>query len=227
MKVLKLVSQIIFIACLPLLFLTLSITTAFNAPGMYNHSFNKFDIAQVTGISNAELESAGRQLIDYFNSNQELADVTVIKNAEPFSLFNEREILHLKDVKALVNLNYAVMTFSAIYILGYLAIFLALAFSEWRKVLYQVIAGSVLTLAVIAMTGILALMDFNWLFLQFHLISFSNDLWLLDPAKDYLIMMFPEGFWFDAAFFIAGLTSATALLTGACACWLAYRRRNN
>jgi uncharacterized membrane protein len=30
-------------------------------------------------------------------------------------------------------------------------------------------------------------------------VSFSNNLWLLDPQKDYLIMMFPEGFFNDAA----------------------------
>ena len=40
-------------------------------------------------------------------------------------------------------------------------------------------------------------------FRYFHLISFTNDLWILDPRRDYLIMMFPQGFFFDSTMFIA------------------------
>jgi uncharacterized membrane protein len=42
--------------------------------------------------------------------------------------------------------------------------------------------------------------------------SFSNDLWLLDPSKDYLIMMFPQGFFFDAAVFIIATIIIEALV---------------
>ncbi|MDD2471668.1 MAG: DUF1461 domain-containing protein, partial [Dehalococcoidales bacterium] len=55
------------------------------------------------------------------------------------------------------------------------------------------------------------------------LISFSNDLWLLDPAKDYLIMMFPQGFWADAALLVAALTAGGAFLTGSASGILTYR----
>jgi uncharacterized membrane protein len=35
---------------------------------------------------------------------------------------------------------------------------------------------------------------------------------LLDPATDYLIMMFPEGFFFDAAILIVATIIATAIV---------------
>jgi integral membrane protein (TIGR01906 family) len=214
MKFLHLISKIIFIVCLSILFITTGIAIAFNAPQVYQHSFDKYNIEQVTGIENSELTKAGHQLIDYFNSGDELIDVTVIKDGEPFTLFNEREILHLKDVKTLVILNYALLVFSGIYILGYCAITFALVPSYWHKILHQLILGSLLTLMMIAVIGILALMDFNWLFRQFHLISFANDLWLLDPATDYLIMMFPGGFWLDAVIIVASLAAGLAMLAG-------------
>jgi integral membrane protein (TIGR01906 family) len=58
---------------------------------------------------------------------------------------------------------------------------------------------------VIGITGLLvvwSLIDFNSLFYLFHLISFSNDLWILDPTRDYLIMMFPQRFFYDSAIFM-------------------------
>ncbi len=50
--------------------------------------------------------------------------------------------------------------------------------------------------------------------MQFHLLSFTNDLWQLDPRRDYLIMMYPQGFFRDATIAIGGLTLALAML-----CW--------
>ena len=58
-------------------------------------------------------------------------------------------------------------------------------------------------------------MGFEGLFLKFHEISFSNDFWLLDRSKDFLIMMFPENFFLDATLWIVGSTIIEAvLLTG-------------
>ena len=34
----------------------------------------------------------------------------------------------------------------------------------------------------------------------FHHLFFDNDLWILDPAKDNLINLLPEGFFSDTAF---------------------------
>jgi len=48
------------------------------------------------------------------------------------------------------------------------------------------------------LVGVLSLMDFDALWTRFHQIAFRNDLWQLDPSKDYLIMLFPEPFWFTA-----------------------------
>ena len=47
---------------------------------------------------------------------------------------------------------------------------------------------------------------FDRLFIAFHLISFSNDLWQLDPSRHMLIAMFPQNFFFDATLIVAVLT---------------------
>ena len=62
--------------------------------------------------------------------------------------------------------------------------------------------------------GVGIALNFNRLFHLFHIISFSNEFWMLDPASDYLIMLFPQGFWFDATLFSALLTIALAVVLG-------------
>jgi integral membrane protein (TIGR01906 family) len=74
--------------------------------------------------------------------------------------------------------------------------------------------GSGITLALTLALGLGAFLNFNQLFLQFHLISFANEFWLLDPTKDYLIMLFPQGFWYDAALFCGGITTGLAVILG-------------
>ena len=95
------------------------------------------------------------------------------------------------------------------------------------KVAWLYLAGGVLTLALLLLVGLLALTGFEGLFLAFHRISFSNDLWQLNQNTDFLLMMFPQAFWFDATMRVAGgavIGALTAIvLPGG---YLLYRRWN-
>jgi len=51
--------------------------------------------------------------------------------------------------------------------------------------------------------------DFSRMFTVFHLVAFDNPFWLLDPLTDYLVMLFPYGFWQDM-FLIAGASTGLA-----------------
>ena len=67
-------------------------------------------------------------------------------------------------------------------------------------------------MGLVALVGLISLVAFDQLFLLFHRVSFANDFWQLDPRRDFLVMMFPEGFWLDATFFVAFLTLGGAAL---------------
>src|SRR5581483_1488142 len=88
-------------------------------------------------------------------------------------------------------------------------------------------AGAAVTLGGIGLLGALAATDFSELFIQFHLLSFSNDLWLLDPRTDNLIRLFPQEYFLDAALRIVVFTLFQALMLGAAGLigMLATRRR--
>ena len=65
-----------------------------------------------------------------------------------------------------------------------------------------------------AVIGIASLVDFNAVFVRFHHIFFDNDLWIFDPAEDYMIRMLPEGLFYDFVMRIGGffLVMLAALL---------------
>ncbi len=215
MKFLSITARWLFILCLPILLLTASIGWAANSLWLYKYGFHKYDVGSTTGLADSQLENAAMGLISYFNSDEEYITLTIVKNGEPFQLFNQREVAHLKDVKGLIRLGYQVLLGTLIYALGYGGVSLFWRRRRyWRRLAWRVVGGSSLTLALMLTLGLGTLLDFDWLFLRFHLLSFANDLWQLDPTRDYLIMLFPQGFWYDATLLCALATAVGAVVLG-------------
>jgi integral membrane protein (TIGR01906 family) len=69
--------------------------------------------------------------------------------------------------------------------------------------------------ALVMLVGILSVLDFEALWTRFHQVAFRNDLWQLDPTRDYLIMLFPEPFWFTATIRMATSVAIGTLLLAA------------
>jgi len=215
LKIFSIISRWLFILCLPAMLLTTSICIAVNFQGLYEYGFSKYNIEQKTGLEDTELEKVAGGLIRYFSSGEESIDITVLKDGQPFVLFNQKEVAHLRDVKGLIQLDYWVMLWTSIYALLYAGANLFWRGQKYRQQLAQaVLYGSGLSLSLMLLLGLMALFNFKGFFLQFHLISFTNDLWQLDPTKDYLIMLFPQGFWYDATIFFALLSIGLATLLG-------------
>ena len=211
-RIARIVAAVIFVALMPLLLITSSVRFVINLPALYSYGFDRYDIAEYTRIERTDLIAAGAQIRDYFNNDEEnLIIRTYVGGVLVESLYNEREIHHMRDVKALVRGVYLVQMLVLLYIAAYIAVGFWLRRAEfWGTLGRDVSGGGKLTLGLVITVGLLALVGFNRLFLLFHLISFSNDFWMLDPRRDYLIAMFPQGFFFDATMLIAFCTIAAA-----------------
>ena len=214
----KIIAQWLFILCLPVLLLTASVSGAMNCRWLYQYGFNKYDIGRVTGLAPAELKKAADGLIHYFNSGEENINVVVTKDGQPFVLFNEREAAHLKDVKWLFRLVYKLLLGTLIYFLLYISLTWARR-QDRRRLAKGLLFGGGLTLLLMLVLGIIIATNFDQFFLEFHLLSFANDFWQLNPATDYLIMLFPQGFWFDATLVCALGTAAGAIILGGLGWW--------
>ena len=211
MKILGNITKWLFILSLPALLVSATIAFEFNSLWLYKNGFQKYNVSQTTDLDEAELEKAATGLISYFNSDEEYISLTVVKDGQPFELFNQREVAHLKDVKALVRLNYRLLLGTAIYVGAYAGICLFWRRRRyWRQTAWGTAIGSSITLGMIIAMGIGAMLNFQELFLQFHFLAFTNELWMLDPTQDYLIMLFPEGFWYDAGMLFGQITAWVA-----------------
>jgi integral membrane protein (TIGR01906 family) len=223
--VVRIAAKWLFIICLPVLLLTASVSGAVNSHWLYKYGFGKYGVSQSTGLEQSELEKAANGLIDYFNSADETISLTVIKDGAPLTLFNEREAAHLRDVRGLIRMVYWLFLGTLIYALVYVGIGL-FWWRDRRRLARGLVGGGCLTLILMVALGLGTLFNFDRLFLQFHLISFANELWMLDPTTDYLIMLFPRGFWYDASLFCALATAVGAVILGGVGGWyLIYREK--
>ncbi|MDP3879125.1 MAG: TIGR01906 family membrane protein [Dehalococcoidales bacterium] len=215
MKVPGIAARWLFALCLPLLLVSTGIGWLVNSPWLYHYGFEKYGVSRTTGLSGTELDKAARGLIAYFNSDEEYIDLTVMKDDEPFVLFNQREVIHLKDVKGLFRLDHQIFLWTLTYVVSYGGVSLLWRRRRyWPQLARGLVMGSGFTLALMLTMGAAILLGFDQLFLQFHLLSFANDLWQLDPSRDYLIMLFPAGFWYDAALFCVLAIAGMAVVLG-------------
>ena len=183
-------------------------------PALYSYGFSKYDIPSHAGIELPELISVGRQIREYFNNKEEFLNVTVNRFGTPvINLYNSREILHMKDVKFLVKGTYRLQELSGLII----ALFTIYGLvtdkrSFFSRVGVYCLSAGLITLAVVSLAGIISLVGFEQAFIVFHKISFTNDLWQLNPHTDMLLIMFPQGFFFDTTMLIAALTVVESII---------------
>jgi integral membrane protein (TIGR01906 family) len=230
MKILMILARCLFVICLPVLLLTATIAGAVNCNWLYTHGFEKYDVRQSLAdnglnLTDADMAGIARGFIHYFNSNEEYISLTVQQDGKAVPLFNTDETIHFKDVKGLFRFDYDVLLGTFIYCLAFsiLSVF-------WRKepnrmkLAGNTIIGSVVTLGLMLLMGIGTLVNFDTLFYDFHLIAFSNNFW---SVEGNMLLLFPDGFWYDAAVYIVITIAVLALLLGGISwAYLARTKRN-
>ncbi|MHB0868030.1 MAG: TIGR01906 family membrane protein [Chloroflexota bacterium] len=209
---LKGIAAVLFVISLPILFGTISLRWLVSDTGWYRSNFVKYGVSARTRISPEELGRSAEEISRYLLLKRDDVDLRVRIGNDTRPLFGERELVHMLDVQKLLGSFYTLQMAAAGYSLLYLgASRLWLREGYWRSLGNKLRWGGGLTLGLFGGFGLLSMFSFDDLFLQFHLISFDNDLWMLDPTRDNLIMMFPQGFWYDSAIRLALATGAQAL----------------
>lgn len=213
MAVVRGLATALFVLAIPLALIGTNVRYLANEGRVYEYAIDQYNAPSSTGIARGELVRASTDLRNYFNNNVGFFNTTVKQGGREVPLFNERETLHLKDVKALFHWTFALQEIALVYIMAYVVgVFVWARERSLRTLAFHTLAGGVLTIGIVAALAGLALGGFEQTFERFHTIAFSNDLWLLDPRTDHLIQMFPEGFWFDVTMFLGLLTLGEAVI---------------
>lgn len=209
----RFLATLLFVLAVPTALVTTNIRFLANEPSIYRYAIDQYDAVQTTGIDRAQLIRAGGEIRAYFGNGQDTLAIRVQENGREVSLFNPRETAHMKDVKDRMQLMNRVQEFSVLYLLIYItAVVLWAREVSPRGLAKGVIAGSVLALVAIAAAGVLSFAGFDSAWADFHRLIFSNDFWLLNPATDRLIQIFPPPFWENIVFLIGMLIAAESAL---------------
>ena len=179
----------------------------------YLSEFARYHVGAVTGLSNEDLGRVAHAFVTYFQSPPGRLDIVVNLPEGPQPLLNEREIAHMIEVQGLMHRIFFIWTWSMVTLVISGGIIVAADQSSGgRAVLIASVLGGALAVLTVGALTVASMVNFEQLFWQFHLISFTNDFWLLDPLRDRLIQLYPEGFFYDAALRIALVTVAGGAL---------------
>lgn len=214
MKIVRAVARWLLICCVPLFIIASNIRWGVNEIRVYEYAIDTYQIDRVSGIAKPELMKVYQHLIDYYNSKVDSPQVAVSKAGKKLDIFSEKEVVHLQDVKGLMQLDYAVQIATLIIMVICILALLLWLRDSWRKVVKGLWWGSVVTFGLMIFLALWAVFGFEQLFLLFHLVSFSNEFWIIDSGEGSFIKLFPGGFFYDVALFGFAAVIAESLILG-------------
>ena len=185
----------------------------YGIPGYYEKEYTKYHVLDDRGIDMTmkDLLQVTDEMMAYLRGNREDLHVMTVIGGESREFFNEREIAHMEDVRALFLEGLLVRRIMAVLAV---TLILFIALRRKKDTVYILArsfqAGSAVIAALVLVLGLVISTDFTKYFTIFHLIFFDNDLWILDPSTDLLINIVPEPFFVDTALSI-GLMFAVPL----------------
>ena len=164
---------------------------------VYRQEYEKYDVLSDLNMSMDDAMDVTRQMMAYLRGEGDTLSVITTVDGREQDFFNEQDRFHMGEVRDLfiggLNIRTGALVIAVLCIL-----FLILTKADLKKTVpagYQ--AALAVTAAALLFLGIACAVDFNAVFVKFHHIFFDNDLWIFDPAEDYMIRMLPEGLFFD------------------------------
>lgn len=164
---------------------------------VYRQEYEKYDVLSDLDMTMEDVMYVTREMMAYLRGEGDTLSVITTVEGREQDFFNEQDRFHMREVRELFIGGLNIRTGScAVIVLCIL--FLWFTKADLKKIIpggYQ--AALSVTVVALVLLGVLCAADFNSVFVKFHHIFFDNDLWIFDPAEDYMIRMLPEGLFFD------------------------------
>lgn len=203
--ILTLVLKIIAALVLTIVLVLTNLEIIVSNKNYFDMQYQRYDVYNNLSIDREQLLGGTHHLINYLKGRQDNLDISVTLGGDTVNLFNSKEILHLEDVRVLFEQGYRLRFLSILILAVLLVIIYRLTRKDKVSFLKSIRHLSLYPFVLIGMLAVAFISDFNRYFTYFHLIFFTNDLWILNPKTDRLIVMYPEGFFMDTVFLILGL----------------------
>jgi integral membrane protein (TIGR01906 family) len=210
--------RVLLLACTPLLLL-LSNLYLVATPAFIRYEYGKAGFPPADVYSSDVRHALAEATLHYLRSNEGAGSLVGL-SSEGTAVYNEREVKHLMDVKAVMGGAFLVQ--GACAVLSLLALFLAWRRDLWSAALRAIYESCCALIVSLVVIGLLAYFSFDLFFTAFHRIFFSGDSWLF-AFSDTLIQLFPVPFWMDATWTLALCALGESIILG-CIAYGLYRR---
>ena len=202
----SLCGQAVHIAHDPAFYSDASIAAVADTLGVTATAGQTLKVEAYIGMTHEEQNAFAAEITSFMKSETD---------AQP-DVLNEKEQQHMQDVRGLVLLAQKASQLCTM-LAAALAVVVAWTSAGKKK---PVLLGTFIGLGVLIFTALgvaLALRSggFAPLFVRFHEIFFTNDLWLLNPETDILIRMMPQLLFERAAMDVLTKGTAAFAVTGA------------
>lgn len=164
---------------------------------VYDRLHEELNVYEYVGLSRDALPRVTSVLAEYLRGQRDNIDIEESLFGLPSQVFNADEKAHMVDVVNLFRLERTIRTGSLTAGLILLALSALLARNRLTSLSLRALGlalGFLLILVALVCT-LWMTSGFNRLFILFHQLLFTNDLWLMDPATDAMIRMFPAEFF--------------------------------
>lgn len=194
------ISRFFLQVTLCLTIIALCIAVVINFQPLYYLFVKQEKLAQVVGLSQDELLSNYRNLLNYLN----FPWVSSLGLTLPSSASG---LTHFADVKRLFMVDYVVLLIGAPFSYYYLRQL------KKRQMFWELISLAQLALAAGIIVAVTMALSFQQFFIAFHKVLFRNNDWIFDPAKDPIINALPDEFFLACfvLFFILFIVSMVIL----------------
>ncbi|SHK06902.1 TIGR01906 family membrane protein [Hespellia stercorisuis] len=215
-KIQGILAVIASLMCIVALLITSFEAAIYGNYDYYEKEYKKYDVMSELNMDIEDVMDVTHVMMAYLRGDRkDMVVYTEIDGEKGVEFFNTQDKMHFYDVKNLF-LGGLKLRRSCLLILAFLLVILLLSKTDWKFVFPRAfLAGLGLALAATIVLGVIFAIDFTAAFTKFHEMFFTNDLWVFDPATDYMIRMLPEGFFSDMVIRIGSIfIGSILLLTG-------------
>ena len=200
----------------------------------YEKEYRKYRVTEDLHMSMENVMKVTDYMMDYLIGREEVLSVKTEVDGRRQDFFNEQDRLHMADVRKLFLGGLKIRNFLVVFVAA--LFLLSLSWKNRKEGQKKRDIGNqcfraysislVVFLLAITLLAVAVSVDFTACFTLFHELFFSNDLWLFDPAEDFMIRMLPEGLFYDMAFRVGSLFAGILVILFLLSLYMRWRENS-
>ena len=171
---------------------------------IYYYDISYLNITNMTGLSKEEIKENYDYLINY-NLNNSVEEFKL-----PTLQSSIQGKIHFEEVRNIFQV------IKKIFYLSFILSIVGVTFNIKQKNIKFLNTTSIVTIGLPIILAIPLIINFNYFFIKFHELVFSNDYWIFDPNIDPVINMLPEEVFFHIGILILGFVLLSSILLQIC-----------